>query len=185
MKPRIREAFLSVNKFSRPGTKLTKVRKLVFHWTGNPLSSARATRNYFESLKDGSLYASAQFCVDDDEIVQCMPFDEIAYHAGPNTKLTPWAKEYFNDDVHPWALGVEHSHPDWTGKFAPKTLARSVELFGWLCRENALDPIDDIVMHWHTTGKDCPRWFVSRRDEWNEYKRSVARYMEGHRAFTA
>ena len=61
----VREDFLTVNPYSRPGDELKTIRGVVIHYVGNPGTSAQANRNYFESLKDGAdgTYASSHFVV--------------------------------------------------------------------------------------------------------------------------
>ena len=46
--------FLTVNPYSRPGTKREHVRDIVIHYVANPGTSAIQNRNYFEGLKDQS-----------------------------------------------------------------------------------------------------------------------------------
>lgn len=44
---------LTVNPWSRPGTPLEKIDGIVIHYVGNPGTTAKANRNYFESLSSG------------------------------------------------------------------------------------------------------------------------------------
>lgn len=77
---------LDINKYSRPGTKLRKVKGVVVHYTANPGTDAMANRNYFNNLpkinakKGTNTYASSHFVIGiDGTIVQCIPTEEIAY----------------------------------------------------------------------------------------------------------
>ena len=48
----ISEEFLTVNKYSRPGTKLENgVKYIVIHYTGNPGATGEGNRKYFGSLR--------------------------------------------------------------------------------------------------------------------------------------
>lgn len=47
----IDQQFLTVNPYSRPGTKLAAVNSIVVHYIGNPGTTAQQNRDYFESLK--------------------------------------------------------------------------------------------------------------------------------------
>ena len=79
--------YLTPNKYSRPGTKLKSVTKLAVHYTGNPGSTAKNNRDYFESLKAGRkdangnlLYVSSHYVIGlQGEIVQCIPENEWSY----------------------------------------------------------------------------------------------------------
>jgi N-acetylmuramoyl-L-alanine amidase len=85
----IQKLLLTQNMFSRPGKKRESVKGIAIHWVANAESSALANRNYFESLKNQSPNDPAVRCVSahfvigiGGEIVQCVPLDEMAYHAG-------------------------------------------------------------------------------------------------------
>ena len=71
---------LTPNKFSRPGFKLEKASKIAVHYVGNPGSSAKANRDYFENQKNGGRYVSSHFIIGlSGEIIQCIPLDEWSY----------------------------------------------------------------------------------------------------------
>ena len=71
----IQEEFLTVNPYSRPGTELKNVKKIVIHYTANPGTSAQANRDYFEGLATTRITsASSHFIIGlDGEIIQCVP----------------------------------------------------------------------------------------------------------------
>ena len=145
---------LSVNEWSRPGDALEEVTGVVLHYVGNPGTSARANRNYFESLSSGELrtYASSHFIVGlEGEVIQCVPLTEIAY-----------ASNSRNADT----ISVEVCHPDEGGEYGPAAYARVVELTAWLCREFRLDPAEDVIRHYDVTGKLCPLYYVEHEEAW-------------------
>ena len=112
----VREDFLTVNPYSRPGDELKTIRGVVIHYVGNPGTSAQANRNYFESLKDGAdgTYASSHFVVGlEGEVIQCVPLTEIAY-----------ASNSRNEDT----VSIEVCHPDEDGAFAPESYESVVKL---------------------------------------------------------
>jgi len=173
---------LTVNQFSRRGTKLTGVKAIVIHWVANPGSTALQNRNYFESLKNQSTdfearYASAHFIVGiDGEIIQCVPCDEMAYHVG--------AKSYTSDAIsrlgnypNDCTIGVELCHPADDGRFSPSTLLTAAELCALLCIQFGLDPIQDIWTHHGITGKNCPKWFVDHPEKFESFKRDATAAM--------
>jgi N-acetylmuramoyl-L-alanine amidase len=175
----IQRDLLTVNPFSRPGKKLSGVKALVIHWVANAGSTAKQNRNYFESLKDQSLndasarYASAHFIAGlFGEVVQCIPAEEMAYHVGAKT-YTPEALGRLGHYPNNRTVGIELCHPGPDGRFAIETLNAAAELCGLLCIQTGLNPLADIWRHYDITGKDCPKWFVERPEEFEEFKRGV------------
>lgn len=155
------EKFLTINPYSRPGKKLTSIKNIVIHWVGNAGSSAIANRNYFESLKNKHIYASSQYIIGlNGEVIQCMPENEVAYHAG-------------NLTMNYNSIGIESCHPDWTGKFNDATYNALIELLTDLCRRYNLTA-DKIIRHYDVTGKICPKYYVEHNDEFLEIRNKVA-----------
>lgn len=148
----IKERFLSVNEYSRPGRKLENVTNIVIHYTGNPGTTAEANRNYFQSLAyDGSNYASAHFVVGlEGEVVQCIPLDEQAF-----------ATRTRNIDT----IGIEVCHPDAEGKFSDVTYQTVIDLTAELCKQYGLTE-NDVIRHYDVTGKICPKYYVMNEDAW-------------------
>ena len=158
--------YLLVNPFSRPGTPLEEVNAVVLHYVGNPGTTAKANRDYFNTLalgRDGT-YASSHFVVGlEGEVIQCIPLTEVAY-----------ASNHRNSDT----VAIEVCHPDDTGEFSPETYARAVELTAWLCREFRLDAAKDVIRHYDVTGKECPRYYVANPAAWEQLKLDVAAEVE-------
>lgn len=106
------------------------VQGIVVHRTASPTQNARAIRHYFNTAPDGR-YASSQFVVDDQEILQLMPIGEIAFHtAGKNT-------------TH---IGIETCEHNWGTPAWGQTYARLVWLVGWLLRTYNLT-VQDVTGH--------------------------------------
>ncbi|GAB6393574.1 MAG: N-acetylmuramoyl-L-alanine amidase [Treponematales bacterium] len=176
----IEKDMLSVNPFSRPGKKMLAIKALVVHWVANPKSTARQNRDYFEGLRKQSLdnpqsrYASAHFIVGlDGEIIQCIPWDEMAYHVGAKT-YTPLALSKLGHYPNNCTIGVELCHPGWDGAFTGETWKAAAELCNVLCEQNSLDPEEDILRHFDVTGKLCPKYFVDNPEEFARFKGEVA-----------
>ena len=162
----VEKDYLTVNEWSRPGTELEEINGVVIHYVGNPGTTARANRNYFESLSSGveGTYASSHFVVGlEGEVIQCVPLTEVAYAS--NTR---------NGDT----VSIEVCHPDETGAFSPVTYDRVVELTAWLCREFKLDPETDVIRHYDVTGKECPKYYVENPEAWEQLRADVANWME-------
>ena len=155
--------FLTVNPYSRPGTKREHVRDIVIHYVANPGTSAIQNRNYFEGLKDQSgsktVSASSHYIIGSDgTILQCIPLDEVAYGNYPR-----------NDDT----VSIECCHPDSDGRFTDATIKSLIRLTGWLCRELSLNEKHSI-RHYDVSGKNCPKYYVEHQDAWRTLKKKLA-----------
>jgi N-acetylmuramoyl-L-alanine amidase len=164
----IQRDLLTVNPFSRPGKKLHGVKALVIHWVANAGSTAKQNRDYFESLKSRSpnkapaRYASAHFIVGlSGEVVQCIPCEEMAYHAGAKS-YTPDALGRLGHYPNNRTVGIELCHPAFDGKFREATTPAVAELCAMLCVQSGIDPMRDIWTHYGITGKTVPSgmWII-------------------------
>jgi N-acetylmuramoyl-L-alanine amidase len=170
----VEERFLTPNKYSRPEADMPEVRAVALHWVENPRTDAMFNWNYFEWRKNGNWgYGSAHYIVDAEHIIHCVPDGEMAYHVGPRSKATEYAKKRFAPYANLFCLGVEMCHPDMSGRFEPAVLWWSKWLCAGLCVEFGLDPHTDIITHNMVTGKDCPRWFVSHPQALGQFRQGV------------
>lgn len=150
---------LTINPYSRPGTKLKQVKNIVVHWVGNANSTAMANRNYFESLKEKKSFASSHYIVGlNGEVIQCVPEGEIAYHA---------------NNANSYSIGIEVCHPDWQGKFSDVTYKALIELLVDLCKRYSLEPTTSIIRHYDVTKKLCPKYYVENNGAWLQLKQDV------------
>ena len=80
-RPDIDIQHLTINDYSRPGTKTDAINYIVIHYLGNPKTTAQQNHDYFESLKDlQNMSMSANYVVGlEGEIIECVPPGEIAY----------------------------------------------------------------------------------------------------------
>ncbi len=156
---KITEMFLTPNKYSRPQIKLEKVTKIAVHYVGNPKSTAKNNRDYFENLKDThERYVSAHFIIGlEGEIIQCIPLNE-------------WS--YCTNQANGYSISIECCHPDSTGKFNDATEDSLVELCAYLCKKYGLSA-DDVIRHYDVTGKHCPLWYVSHPEDFKAFKERV------------
>ncbi len=146
MKKLIEEKDLPINPHSRVGHKRTATTQIVVHYVANPSSTAEQNwscfRNYATS---GERDASSNFIVGlDGEIIQCMPIDEVSYHAGK---------------VNYYSIGIEVCHPTADGKFNEATYNSLVKLVSWLCSKYGISK-ENVIRHYDVTGKDCPRYYA-------------------------
>lgn len=171
---KIENDLLTINEYSRPGTKLKKVEGIVIHWVANPNTSAKANRNFFENRKSGkSGYGSAHYIIDlDGSITLAIPPEEMAYHVGAKTYRSAAIKQ-LGSYPNSTTLGIECTHIDWNGKMTEETYNSLVELCVELCKKYNLDPTVDLYRHYDITGKLCHRWFVDNPKEWELLKKKV------------
>ena len=169
----VKQMHLSQNAYSRPGTKMGKVKGIVIHYVGNAGSTAEANRNYFENLRSGQKmsngqyrYASSHYIVGlKGEIIECIPETEVAYHASSANK----------DHI-----GIEVCHPTADGKFSKVTYKALIELIIHICKRHSLKPLRDVIRHYDVTGKDCPRYYVQNPSEWEQLKKDADKGVLGN-----
>ena len=67
---------LEINDYSRPGTRLGRIRSVFVHYTANPGTSAAQNRSYFANLaQTHERSASAHLIIGyEGELIQCIPF---------------------------------------------------------------------------------------------------------------
>lgn len=166
-----KEKFIAPNKFSRPQTKITEVRKIVIHWTANYGATALNHYNYFNTLKDR--YASAHFFVDSNEALCIIPLNEIAYHANDGSHR---GVAELKPNANLLSLGIEMC-VEKDGSFHPDTIERAENIAVELCKRYKLDPLTDIVRHYDITHKNCPAPWVTHSAYFVNFKNEVKRKM--------
>jgi N-acetylmuramoyl-L-alanine amidase len=177
----ITEMFIPVNRFSRKGTKIEKVKGIVMHYTADPGASAVAIAKYFANLRkqdpndERSRFASATFEVDDVAIVAALPYKpgvvEMAYHVGSKT-YTPEALKKFGSYPNNCTVGIEMCL-DEHGNITEKTFQNAADLAAYLCKLYGLDE-GDITTHKAVVGwKDCPLPWIKKPSELVRFKAEV------------
>lgn len=176
-----KQMLLTPGRGGRPGIRIIP-KALVIHWTANLEKGANAVanRNYFENHPENKV--SAHYVVDDKQIIQCIPENEMAYHVG-GKRYTQQALQKLSIYPNNCTLGIEMC-VNMDGDFQ-KTYQNTVELsanilkrYGW--------GIDKLWRHYDITGKDCPRFFVidetakafgfeSAEAGWEQFKKDVER----------
>lgn len=163
----IDQQFLTVNPYSRPGSKLSGINGIVIHYVGNPGTSAQQNRDYFEGLKNQSgsntTSVSSNFVIGlDGEIIQCVPIDE---------------KAFASNDRNGDTISIECCHPEADGEFTEETYDSLVRLTAWLCKELNLSS-KEVIRHFDVTGKACPKYFVDHEDAWKQFRKDVKKAMK-------
>lgn len=144
MKQLIQEKYLTKNSHARVGEPRNGTKQIVIHYVANKNTTALQNWNYFET---SGVYASSNFIVGlDGEIIQCMPRNEVAYHAG-------------NKDVNYNSIGIEVCHPDADGKFSEATYRSLIKLVSWLCKKYGISR-KNVIRHYDVTKKLCPLYYA-------------------------
>lgn len=181
----LEEMLLTSGRGGRPGRKI-QPKALVIHWTANTKAGADAVanRNYFEGHPQNKV--SAHYIVDDHQVVQCLPEDEMGYHVGAY-RYQPKALELLSSYPNNCTIGIEicvNEDCDFRRTYW-NTVALAADIlqrYGW--------GIDRLWRHYDITWKDCPRFFVndetacaygftSAAEGWEQFKSDVKKEMQG------
>lgn len=132
---------------------------ITVHNTGNPKSTAANERDYLTNPSNMTTTAY-HIVVDAKQAIECVPLDEMAYHAGDGKNGTGNSK----------SIGIEICE---SGDYAANEQA-AVELiadllikYGW--------SVDRVKPHQHWSGKYCPRLILPY---WGEFVERIAKQME-------
>jgi N-acetylmuramoyl-L-alanine amidase CwlA len=167
-----RDDFIRINQYSRPGSSLTAVRKIILHYTANPGASASNHQRYFNNLTDR--YASAHLFVDKIEAICIIPLNEVSYQANDGSYR---GVEALKPNANFLSVGVEMcQEPD--GSFHPDTVTRAVNVCADLCRKFGLSA-GDIVRHYDVTHKYCPGPYVDNAALFTAFKNRVGDVLGG------
>ncbi len=139
-------------KGRRPQIKMTP-KYLTIHSTGNPNSTAQNERDNLAN-NNPDLKVSFHIVVDDKQAIECIPFNEVAYHAGDGKGSGNMA-----------SIGLEICE----GGNRERTLRNAIVLSAYILNKYGWGT-DRLRQHYDWSGKNCPRilrntnrwtWFVS------------------------
>ena len=149
------QQIIKVDGDSRRGVMLEGIRNIVIHYVGNPGTTAQQNRDYYASR---SSEVSSHFVIGlKGEVIQCIPLHEKSS-----------ASNHRNKDT----ISIEVCHPDESGKFTDASYQSLVKLTVWLCETCDLNS-DDVIRHYDITGKQCPLYFVTHEDAWEQFKTEI------------
>lgn len=144
----------------RQGNKLTggKPKKLVIHSTANTSPAINERNNL--ARPENKRYASFHDVVDDVEVIECIPHDEIAFHAGACNRTS---------------VSLEICE----GGSRSITMSNAVKHASSVLKRHGLTT-KDMIRHYDCTGKNCPS-IMSKNNwlEWYTFKSLVAIDMKG------
>jgi len=166
--------------WTRPGDPLWAVNGVIMHYVDWPMVSANRVREYFaESVPKERRYASAHYIVGiPGDIIQCIPEDEVAYHAGPSKDTSSDVMDLFGGYPNWHAIGIEMCHPSPWGAFSEATIRAAVDLVADICVRYDINPMTQVLRHYDCTGKRCPAWWVDNPGEFHRFKNHVLHAMK-------
>ena len=127
---------------ARPQTKM-QAKYITVHNTASEGVNALNHANYITNIND---YKSWHFTVDNKEIYQHLPINEVSWHAGDGT----------NGEGNTQSISVEVCEVDEAEEMAIKFIAE-------LLKTTNLS-IEDVTTHQHWSGKYCPRLILNHWD---------------------
>jgi len=145
------------NKETRPGIKMTP-KYITIHETDNPDAGADANAHARLQERGNDRKASWHLQIDDQEAIQSIPFDEVAWAAGDG-RNGPGNLKSIHIEI---CVNAE-------GDFQ-KAVSNTAEVTKQLMVQYNI-PISNVVQHNHWTGKNCPRYLRSREKGigWNDF----------------
>lgn len=136
----MKKQFIPVNrKMQRPGI-FMEPEYITIHSTGNACSTAQNEADFV--CYNSKRKASFHFVCDEKEVIQVLPENEVAFHAGDGKNGTGNRK----------SLAIEICE---SGD-REKALLNAVALTRSLMVKHGI-PLENVVQHNHWSGKDCPR----------------------------
>ena len=182
----LKNEHITVNKYTRPGTKRGSTKGIILHYTANPGASADNHRRYFGN-GGGGRYAGAHIFIDSKESLCIVPLNEVCYHANDNQRYVggkPYrgASNKLGSNANLSTIGIEMCIEK-DGTIAAATFNQAVEVTADLCRTYKLDT-DDLYRHYDVTGKNCPAPWVSKSSEWTRFKNAVKAKLGGKTTVT-
>jgi N-acetylmuramoyl-L-alanine amidase len=154
----MRQDFIPKDNFRRSGL-LMNWDTITVHNTGNPKSNAKNERAWLTNPSNKG-QASWHYVIFEDEIIQAIPDNEVAWHAGDGR----------NGTGNRTSLSIEICE---SGDFE-KSVATAVIFIASKLREKNKG-IESVVQHFHWTKKDCPRLL---RPRWSAFISAISQELK-------
>lgn len=158
------------------------IKYIVVHYTAGSTSKAGSALNTAVMFSNPSVYASADFIVDDDTIVQFNPDikNRFCWHCGDNKNMFSMGGKYYGKCTNANSIGIEvcSTNPNWQASdfanskkwsFTDKVVNNAVELVKYLMQTYNI-PIENVIRHYDVTGKFCPGIIGWNEDSGNAKK---------------
>lgn len=153
---------------------INTIKFIVVHYTGNDGDTNEGNINYF---KEKNKKASAHYFVDDNDIIQSVPDEHVAWHCGGkvynDVKETGGAK-YNKICTNSNSIGIEICDNVRNKKYelTEKTRQNVIGLIVMLMKKYSIT-VENVVRHFDCTGKYCPIYFCKpygNEMEWQRFK---------------
>jgi hypothetical protein len=138
----IKQDFLPKGHLSRSGRPLSNPTSVTLHWIGPfPRQRVQDPRNWHLRGSDGNgVAASYHYIVKDNDVLQCIPDGEVAWHAGGAGNFS--------------SIGIGIIPMNTTGQFSDDTIETLKKLL-------ARFPNLPLKRHWDwRDDRDCPRYYT-------------------------
>ncbi|MFD0587886.1 N-acetylmuramoyl-L-alanine amidase family protein [Paenibacillus sp. GCM10027627] len=145
----------------RPGISL-KATTITIHNTANPTSTARNERNWLTNPSN-TVTASFHIVIDEHEAIECIPLNEVAWHAGDGSG---------KDSGNRTSIGIEITE---SGNY-DQTLENAASLVAAMLVERDWGT-DRLRRHYDWSGKNCPR-LMNEDGKWGGWTAFVNRVEE-------
>lgn len=142
----------------RPDIKMIP-QSITIHNTGNPTSTARNERSWLTDNPSNKRTASYHIVIDSIEAIECLPLNEVGWHAGDGSK---------EGSGNRTSIGIEICERDVKlGEYA-QTLTNAVDLVAKMLLERNWG-IDRLRRHYDWDRKNCPR-LMNIDGKWTGWK---------------
>ncbi len=146
----------------RPGTKMNP-EYITIHSTANLNSTAQSERDWLTNTSNARV-ASWHICVDENEAVEAIPLNEVAWHAGDGSK-GPGNRKSISIEI------CESGDRE-------KTLENAVELVAKMLKERGWG-VDKLRRHYDWSKKNCPRILnYNNWEGWEIFKQQVKKELD-------
>ena len=158
------------------------IKYIVVHYTAGSTSKAGSALNTAVMFSNPSVYASADYIVDDETIVQFNPDvrNRFCWHCGDNKNMFSMGGKYYGKCTNANSIGIEvcSTNPNWQASdfanskkwsFTDKVVNNAVELVKYLMQTYNI-PIENVIRHYDVTGKFCPGIIGWNEDSGNAKK---------------
>lgn len=144
---------------------------LVIHWVGAS-STAENNAKYFAN--NPHLSASAHYFVDDKEIYNSVPIDDVAFAVGDGQGKKGITNEN-SINIEMCCKVATGDEISWAGyTITDKTIINTIEL---VCKILQCYPDLILARHYDASGKWCPGIFVEYPYQWQQFKKKVEVYL--------
>ena len=156
--------FIPVGNSNRPGRKLTPS-SITIHNTDNDSKGANAAAHakYQKGADARKRKVSWHFTVDDKNVFQSLPTNEVGFHAGTSegNRSSLAIEICMNSDLN-----------------VPAAYKRAALLTAVLAFQNKIKVPGQIVQHNHWSGKNCPRVLREKLNGWKDFLAQVKQFRD-------